>query len=112
MQNKAELYCSGEDCKNNSTTNSVANYDFVINGSLNNSSKNKVVGVAYNESVTGNTNYIMKGTSLPVGDWYSQNMYESLNDNTGGNKNSITFTYAFETKAGVKETGTITLPVL
>ena len=98
--------------KNNSTTNSVANYDFVINGSLNNSSKNKVVGVAYNENVTGNTNYIMKGTSLPVGDWYSQNMYESLNDNTGGNKNSITFTYAFETKAGVKETGTITLPVL
>jgi hypothetical protein len=79
---------------------------------VNSYSKNRVVAVAYNENVTGSANYIIKGAAIPMGDWYNQYLYDSLNDNTGSNKNSITFTYAFETKAGIKETGIITLPVL
>lgn len=98
--------------KDNITTNNIANYDLVINGSINSYSKNRVVSVAYNENVTGNASYIIRGASIPMGEWYNQYLYDSLNDNTSSNKNSITFTYAFETKAGVKETGVITLPVL
>jgi hypothetical protein len=98
--------------KDNVTTNSIGNYDLVINGSVNSYSKNRVVAVAYNENVTGSASYIIKGAAIPMGDWYNQYLYDSLSDNTGSNKNSITFTYAFETKAGVKETGIITLPVL
>lgn len=98
--------------KDNVTTNSVANYDVVTNGSVSSYNKNRVVSVAYNENVTGNSYYFIKGAALPMGEWYVQNINDSLNDNTVSNKNSITFTYAFETKAGVKETGIITLPVL
>ena len=37
--------------------------------------------------------------------------YITLADDTDSSENSMTFNYSFETKAGVTESGTVTLPV-
>lgn len=97
---------------NNNVTN-VANYIIVSNGQLNSAYKTFAVSLASNEGLTGNSYYnVIRGTNLADGSWYSVGLNNYMNDNTSVNTNSITFSYAFETKDGVQETGTITLPVL
>jgi hypothetical protein len=95
-------------------SNSVADYNVISNGSLSYISSSVAVSLAYNETVTGNYYYyyIVRGATVTDGNWYYVNPGEYMNDNTSVNANSITFSYAFETKDGVQETGTITLPVL
>lgn len=97
---------------NNVTENDFMNFNVVTNGNVNNTGKSQVVSLAENENVTGNLSSVMKGTALQDGQWYSTYVYENMPDNTNTNVNSVTFSYAFETKAGVIETGTITLPVM
>lgn len=98
--------------QNNVTASDVGNFEIVVNGSINSYYKTRSVSVAYNENITGNNSYVQKGSAVVDGQWYLIGTNEYLADNTSANANSITFTYALETKDGVKSTGTITLPVL
>jgi hypothetical protein len=88
-------------------------YDLINNGNITASSV-ALISLAENENVeTAIPSYsIYEGTTLPDSNKrYFYNGIEYLSDNTDSNTNSITFDYAYETKAGEIETGTITLPV-
>jgi hypothetical protein len=80
-----------------------------------NTSKVYTVASARNENVDRSnlTRSVRFGTSLEDGlqKEYSTS-FAFLSDNTSSNENSITFEYAYETKAGDVVTGTVTLPVL
>ncbi len=49
--------------------------------------------------------------NIQNGLWFSVPLWQHLSDDTGANENTISFEYAYETKAGEVESGTITLPV-
>jgi len=88
-------------------------YHLISNGNVNVSSA-ALVSLAENEDVqTSNLiRSVYNGTSLPDSNKrYFYNSIEYLSDNTDTNNNTVTFDYAYETKAGEIETGTITLPV-
>jgi len=100
--------------KDGVSNNSVRDYTFVTNGSPNSVSPLGLVSLASNETlVSGNLSIsIKKGTAQPD----SQKVYrgytnEYTSDNLNSSENSLTFQYAYETKAGVLATGTITIPV-
>lgn len=93
-----------------------AQYELVKNGELQSVREVVRVALAENESLQTDNLYsaIMTASALPDSHRallkYSSLAY--LSDNTAGNENSITFEYAYETKAGEVASGTITLPVL
>jgi hypothetical protein len=90
-------------------------FNVVQNGQPLNTSKVYTVASARNENVDRSnlTRSVRFGTSLEDGlqKEYSTS-FAFLSDNTSSNENSITFEYAYETKAGDVVTGTVTLPVL
>lgn len=88
-------------------------YTVVENGEFNYSSNRAYVySTAQNEHVTNNTNrQVFTGMNIQNGLWFSVPLWEHLSDNTDANENTISFEYAYETKAGEVESGTITLPV-
>jgi hypothetical protein len=100
--------------KDGVSNNSVRDYTIVNNGSPYNLSSLGLVKLASNETlVSGNLSIsIERGTAQPD----SQKVYrgytnEYASDDLVNSENSLTFQYAYETKAGVVATGTITIPV-
>ncbi len=91
-------------------------YQIVVNGHIYYYvNKYLSVEVAKNEYVQSNGVSVYSG--LASGNGY-QNIfnrsctgYNHLKDNSSTNENTMTFNYSFETKAGVTESGTVTLPV-
>ncbi|WP_341938863.1 hypothetical protein [Marinimicrobium sp. C2-29] len=76
------------------------------------SSKVFAYSTAGNENVTNNSNHqVFNGMNIQDGLWYRLPVSEYMSDDTDTNNNTITFDYAYETKAGEVHTGTITLPV-
>ena len=94
--------------------NSVRDYSVVRNGNPYDVSTIGLVQLAENETIVNdNLNInIEKGTAQED----SQRVYRGYlnfyaSDNLVGSENNVTFEYAYETKAGVVATGTITIPV-
>jgi hypothetical protein len=88
-------------------------YNLISNGNISTSSV-VLVSLAENESVqTSNlSNSVYRGTTLlDTNKRYFYNGIEFLSDNTEANINSVMFDYAYETKAGEVESGTINLLV-
>lgn len=87
-------------------------YEVVRNGEIRVGTQN-LVSVASNENVQSSGVYgTFFGTALPDSfGVYRLGSLEYLSDNTLTQANSITFEYAYETKAGEISTGLITLPV-
>lgn len=100
--------------KDNIESNSIQNINVVANGVVNYYNKVITLSLASNEYVVGNNSTwsLLKGTALVDSNWYTFSIDEYMSDNITANTNSVSFAYAFETKDGVQETGTITLPVL
>lgn len=96
------------------TSNDTGIFELVSDGSISSANNALMFSTADNETILNNvccfTQY--RGTAIADGKWYIRNVSESLSDNTGANTNEITFDYAYETKTGVIQTGTLTLPVL
>jgi hypothetical protein len=101
----------------NGVTRTDINYDTIIdNGNLSyNVSRRGSIAVAINEQVfydNYNSGNIWKGLNLSdTQQIYTLSTSEYLSDNLADSENSITFEYAYQTKAGEIVTGTITLPV-
>ena len=55
---------------------------------------------------------ITKGAAVADGAWYLVQINEFMQDNISVNANTVSFSYALETNAGVIEANTTTLPVL
>jgi len=103
---------------NNTQRTDIQSYTFVDNGSIG-VSRYGLVSLASNENVEReNMRFqVRMGTAQPDtqviyrtnvrGDYYSYYMQ----DKTSTSDNSITFEYAYETKAGEISTGTIVIPV-
>lgn len=100
--------------------NNVARLDFrtyaiVRNGQIQSNDKVILISLAENENLVTSelrTN-VITGTALAdVDAIYRYGSLEYLADDKAGSTNSISFEYAYETKAGEIVTGTITLPVL
>jgi hypothetical protein len=100
--------------KENIESNKVKNISVVANENVTQSFKSLAISLASNENVVFNFSLfnLNKGAQVADGYWYVFDTEEYLQDNTSSSINNITFSYALETKAGVVETGTITLPVL
>jgi hypothetical protein len=100
--------------KENIESNKVKNISVVANENVTQSFKSLAISLASNENVVFNFSLfnLNKGAQVADGYWYVFDTEEYMQDNTSSSINNITFSYALETKAGVVETGTITLPVL
>ncbi|GEM_PF-797208 len=91
-------------------------FEIVRNRSIT-SEKVALVSVAENENLSSDSliNYsmrIIRGTSIAEDrNYYRIPLGESIPDNTDTEINSVTLDYAYETRAGDIETGTITLPI-
>jgi hypothetical protein len=100
--------------KDGVSNNSVRDYTIVNNGTPYGLSPLGLVSLASNEIlVSGNLSIsIEKGTAQPDSQKvYRGYTYQYTSDNLNSSENSLTFQYAYETKAGVLATGTITIPV-
>jgi hypothetical protein len=89
------------------------NYEIICNGSLRTNTVN-FLSLAQNESVSrnGTLNEFYHGTAQPDQSVvYVEGIFGSMSDDLTGQENSLTFDYAYETKAGEVFTGTVTLPV-
>jgi hypothetical protein len=100
--------------QNGISTNSVRDYTFVRNGNFDNLSSIGLLQLAENETIVNDNLSINVETGSAQPD--SQKVYRAYlstynSDNMTGSENSVTFQYAYETKAGVVATGTITIPV-
>jgi hypothetical protein len=96
------------------SSNSITDYNLVRNGNPYNVSTLGLVQLAENETlIRNNLNIsIEMGSAQPdIEKVYRTYTNEYLSDNLVGSENSITFEYAYETKAGVISTGVITIPV-
>jgi hypothetical protein len=90
-------------------------YQIVQDGNIGwyNPDRTHAVRLAENEQALESiSNRLFYGAAVADGLWYSVRTYEYLSDNTSSATNSMSFEYAYETKGGRIETGTITLPVL
>lgn len=89
-------------------------FQIISNGQLNLLSKAVAVSAASNENIQdSNVNKIIYlGTTITDGVHYTYSRFEFLSDNIVDEANSISFDYAYETKAGEITTGSIVLPVL
>jgi len=99
--------------KNNNQSTDVRSFTFVSNGNVN-SNRVGTVQLAENEVVVRDN----MQTTVEVGTAqadsqvvYRFNNYEYMLDNTSTSNNTISFEYAYETKAGDISTGVITIPV-
>jgi len=100
--------------QNGMSANSVRDYNFVRNGNFDNLSSIGLLQLAENETIVNDNLSINVETGSAQPD--SQKVYRAYlstynSDNMTGSENSVTFQYAYETKAGVVATGTITIPV-
>lgn len=104
--------------RNNSEYTSTQSYDVVVDGELSYSTRSMFgLVVADNETVSNNafnySTYLASGSTLETGRYayrVSTGSY-SMADNKAGSLNNLTFNYEYQTKQGVTESGTITLPV-
>lgn len=103
--------------EDNTVYTSSESYSVVVDGETYSSARYLGLQVAYNETVYDNDisypTYIAYGSTLATGSYayrLSTDVY-SINDNQAGSTNTLTFSYEYQTKDGVTETGTITLPV-
>ena len=94
----------------------VNNFTIVDNGSVNNWNFVSLIALAENESVERDniSRTIIHGSALPDTQktFRFNGGFQFMSDNLTGSENSISFEYAYETKAGEIVTGTLTLPVL
>ncbi|MBT8338464.1 MAG: hypothetical protein HKP58_08730, partial [Desulfatitalea sp.] len=77
--------------------------------------KRYIVSLAANENVVGNAasrTYRGMSSVLSDGRYFTRSTSQYISDNTGSNVNTIEFEFAYETKSGQIQAGTITLPVL
>jgi len=102
------------------SSNSFQSYELVSDGMIQNAQKYITLRLSSNENIQTiregfnfNDLRTVNGTSLSENGIFYQTFFrpEFLADDTPTNENSVTFQYAFETKAGVVETGVVTLPV-
>jgi hypothetical protein len=97
------------------SSNSIRDFNLVRNGTpYYNVSTIGLVQLAQNETlVTNNLSVsIEKGTAQPDNQKvYRVSTNQYLSDDLDNSENSVTFEYAYETKAGVVATGTLTIPV-
>jgi hypothetical protein len=90
-------------------------FQVILNSQSNSVSKIFAISTAQNENVeqTNLSRSLLLGTTLADGEqFFYNNSLEFLSDNLSGTANSISFDYAYETKAGEVTTGSITLPIL
>ncbi len=90
-------------------------FQVILNSQSNRVRKIFTVSSAQNENVqqTNLSQSLLLGTTLADGEQFIyNNSLEFLSDNLSGTANSISFDYAYETKAGEVTTGSITLPIL
>lgn len=97
-------------------TDNVSSFDNEIitpvNQSQINASSTYVLSLASNEYLRNNSGFsLVRGASVGNGYWYSTYSGRYMPDNRTGYVNEITFSYSYETKAGVIATGTLKLPV-
>jgi hypothetical protein len=96
------------------SSNSIRDYNLVRNGNPYNVSSIGLVQLAENETLIRNNlniNIEMGSAQSNSQKVYRTNTNEYMSDNLVGSENSITFEYAYETKAGEVSTGTLTIPV-
>jgi len=96
------------------SSNLIRNYIFVKDGSPYSISSVGLVQLAQNENVVKENIYIDIESGTAQAD--SQKVYRAytyvyVSDDLDSSENSLTFEYAYETKAGVVATGVITIPV-
>jgi hypothetical protein len=94
----------------------VNNFTILDNGSVNNWNFVSLIALAENESVERDniSRTIIHGSALPDTQktFRFNGGFQFMSDNLTGSENSISFDYAYETKAGEIATSTLTLPVL
>jgi hypothetical protein len=95
-------------------SNSIRDFNLVKNGNPYNAYAIGLVQLAENETlIRDNLNISIEigSAQLDSQKVYRTSTNEYMSDNLVGSENSITFEYAYETKAGVVATGTLTIPV-
>lgn len=96
------------------SNNSIRDYRFVRDGSPYNVSTLGLIQLAENETILSDnlSINIEKGSAQEDSQKvYSAYTYYYMSDDMNNSENSLTFEYAYETKAGVVSTGTIKIPV-
>lgn len=98
------------------TTDNVSSFDneviTPVNQSQIHASSTYVLSLASNEYLRNNSGLsVVRGASVGNGYWHYVYSGRYMPDNRAGYVNEITFSYSYETKAGVVATGLIKLPV-
>lgn len=102
-----QSYTEGED-----SFDYVRRLEIVRNGNVR-VSRRFALAVAANESVdTDSYVSLLRGSAIEDSTYiYTENAYLTLGDNTAEMPSSVTFFYEYQTKDGVNDSGTLTLPV-
>jgi len=99
--------------RNGISSVSIENYNVVTDGNVNVSAVG-IVNLANNENLVREGRYptiITSSAQVETQKVYRMRTGPYLSDNTGSESNTITYEYAYETKAGEISTGNITIPV-
>ena len=102
-----QSYTEGED-----SFDYVRRLEIVRNGNVR-VSRRFALAVAANESVdTDSYVSLLRGSAIEDSTYiYTENAYLTLGDNTAEMPSSVTFFYEYQTKDGVNDSGTLTLPI-